>query len=73
MSSNIPIVVSLEYIKSLEKTIRSLTFNLQGVNCNNTNLGLSDDIDCAISHLELVTKSLSKITSDPSRFTPTRA
>jgi len=67
--SNYPIVVSLEYIKSLENTIKTLTFNLQGANCYNTNLGLSDDIDDVVTRLKFVIEGLAKITKDPARFT----
>jgi hypothetical protein len=69
MTNKIPILVSLEYIMSLEKTIRSLTYNLQGANSYNTNINLSDSIDTTIQHLRTVTEGLSKITNDPSRFT----
>jgi hypothetical protein len=73
MESKTPIVISLEYIQDLEKTIRTITFHLQGANCYNTNLGLSDDIDSVISHLLSVIQGLSKITKDPSRFSLNRA
>ena len=63
-----PIVVSLEYIQSLEKTIRILMTNLQGANHYNTNLCLSDEIDHAVTHLRHIFGGLSSITADPSRF-----
>jgi hypothetical protein len=66
--SKTAVVVSLEYIKSLENTVRSIAYNLEGANCYNTNLGLSDDIDRAISNLRLVVEGLAKVSNNPSRY-----
>jgi len=68
MSNKVPVVVSLEYIKSLENSIRWISYTLQEVNCSNLNLGLADDIDIIVSQLKNIRNSLIKITDDPSRF-----
>jgi hypothetical protein len=73
MSDKIPIVVSLNYIKTLEDSLRNLAYKLQEANCYNTNLGLSDDLDYTITHMRFMAEGLSKITKDPSRFTLNRA
>jgi hypothetical protein len=62
------VVLSLDYINRVIRALQQTKSNLYYSNCNNYNLGLSDNIDVNISQIEMVIKGLRTITDNPEPF-----
>lgn len=66
-----PIVVKLGYIRILENSLRSLSYILQEANFSSLNKEISKELDLSVSHIKNILKGLTKITTNPLKFTVT--
>jgi len=63
-----PVVLSLDYITRIEKTIRTVANNISYANCDNYSLAFSDVIDQNLAALSPLLKGLRMVIDNPEKY-----